>query len=124
MKTTLQIALLAAFASSAPVGAQALIDPMRPANVTSGERYAVVARPAGPVLEQIVLGDGRKFAVISGRKVAVGDRLGEVTVVSIGADQVTLKGGTTQVLRMFPHSDRKSAGTAPTPQPRKAEQGS
>jgi MSHA biogenesis protein MshK len=120
MKTSLLTALLAL---AAPAAAQGLVDPMRPATAGHGEGEAVV-RPAGPVLEQIVLGEGRRFAVISGRRVVVGDRLGDATVVAIGPDQVTLRGVTTQVLRMFPRAERKSPGAAPAPQSRKAEQGS
>jgi MSHA biogenesis protein MshK len=117
MKALVLAVLLASAVSAA---AQGLVDPMRPAGAGEGETAA--PRPAGPVLEQIVLGDGRRFAVISGRRVALGDRVGDARVVAIGADQVTLRGGTTQVLRMFPHTDKKGAGSAP--QPRKADEGS
>jgi MSHA biogenesis protein MshK len=124
MKITPPIVLLAAlFATTAPAGAQALVDPMRPATAAPGGEVTV-ARPSGPVLEQVILGEGRRFAVISGRKVALGDRVGDARIVAIGPDQVTLRGETTQVLRMFPRAERKSAGNAPAPQPRKAEQGS
>lgn len=119
MRPVLLIAL-SAFAASA--AAQTLVDPMRPP--TAGHSDEAIVRPVGPVLEQIVLGDGRRFAVISGRRVAVGDRVGDATVVAIGTDQVTLRGGTTQVLRMFPRAERRSPGAAPAPQPRKAEEGS
>ncbi len=114
--------LFALFALAASAAAQTLVDPMRPP-AAQGDGDAAV-RPAGPVLEQIVLGDGRRFAVISGRKVAVGDRVGDATVVAIGPDQVTLRGGTRQVLRMFPRAERKSPGGGTAPQPRKAEEGS
>jgi hypothetical protein len=124
MRTLSTIAALLAFAATASAAAQTMVDPMRPAAAGHGEAQAAAARSAGPVLEQIVLGDGRKFAVINGRKVALGDRLGDATVVHIGPDQVTLRGQTTQVLRMFPRTDRKSADAAPAPQPRKAEEGS
>jgi hypothetical protein len=120
----MKAAFLLALFVAAPVAAQTLVDPMRPATGGHGEGEVAAARSGGPVLEQIVLGDARKFAVISGRRVAVGDRFGDATVVSIGPDQVTLRGGTTQVLRMFPRADRKTAGAAPAPQPRKAEEGS
>jgi hypothetical protein len=124
MKAILLIAVLASAPFSAPAGAQALVDPMRPAGAAPDSGETAVVHPSGPVLEQIILGDGRRFAVISGRKVALGDKVGDARVVGIGTDQVTLKGGTTQVLRMFPHAERKSAGNAPAPQPRKAEEGS
>jgi MSHA biogenesis protein MshK len=125
MSRVLSAAICAALlAPAAPVPAQGLVDPMRPATAGPFEADIGAARSSGPVLEQIVLGDGRRFAVISGRKVGVGDKLGDATVVGIGTDQVMLKGGTTPVLRMFPHADRRSAGTAPAPRPRKAEEGS
>jgi hypothetical protein len=118
------IPLLAALiAAAAPVCAQTLVDPMRP-STAHGEAEVAVARPAGPVLEQIVLGDGRKFAVIDGRRLALGDKLGEWTLVQIGTDQVTLKGQTTQVLRMFPGAGKRGTGEGALPQRRKAEQGS
>ena len=118
MRAAILVALMACASSAS---AQSLVDPMRPATI-SPEGDAPVARSAGPVLEQIVLGDGRNFAVISGRRVSVGDTVGDARVVAIGADQVTLRGGTIQVLRMFPRSDKKGAGNAP--QSRKAEEGS
>lgn len=120
MRGPLFLALLLAGAAQA----QTLVDPMRPATGGYGETEVAAARAAGPVLEQIVLGDGRKFAVINGRRVELGEKFGGSTVVQIGPDQVTLRGDTTQVLRMFPRADRKSAGAGPAPQPRKAEQGS
>jgi MSHA biogenesis protein MshK len=116
--------LLALSAAATPAAAQALVDPMRPATAAPGDGEVAVARSGGPVLEQIVLGDGRKFAVISGRRVALGDKVGEATVIAIGPDQVTLKGVTTQVLRMFPRAERRNAGAGPVPQSRKAEEGS
>jgi hypothetical protein len=114
------IILFVLLAPSFCVGAQTLVDPMRPAGTGDGEVAA--RRASGPVLEQIVLGDGRIFAVIDGRKVALGDRVGDARVISIGPDQVTLRGGTTQVLRMFPRADKKGGDSAPLP--RKADQGS
>ena len=114
------VVLFALLASATSAGAQALVDPMRPAGAGDGE--VATRRAAGPVLEQIVLGDGRSFAVINGRRVTLGDRVGDARVISIGPDQVTLRGGTTQVLRMFPRADKKGADSAPLP--RKADQGS
>jgi hypothetical protein len=119
MKCPLFLALLLAGAAQA----QALVDPMRPATGGYGEAEVVAARTAGPMLEQVVLGGGRNFAVINGRRVAVGEKFGDSTVVRIEPDQVTLRGDTTQVLRMFPHADRKSAGAGPAPQRRKAGEG-
>jgi hypothetical protein len=116
-------AFIVLLALAGPSAAQNLVDPMRPATLGHGDGE-VAARPTGPVLEQIVLGQGRKFAVISGRRVTVGDRLGDATVVGIGPDQVTLRGGTTQVLRMFPRAERSRSGAAPAQQLRKAEAGS
>jgi hypothetical protein len=123
MKAHLVTGLLyASLVTAIPAAAQALLDPMRPA--TAAPEGDPVVRSSGPVLEQIVLGEGRKFAVISGRKVSVGDRVGDATVTGIGPDQVTLKGGTSKVLTMFPRAGRKSTGELPVPQARKAEEGS
>ena len=124
MRPVLAAALLTALVTPAQALAQGLTDPMRPASAGPNEADVAAARSSGPVLEQVVLGDGRKFAVISGRRVSVGDKLGDATIVGIEPGQVTLKGGPTQVLRMFPGTDRKSAGAAPAPQRRKAEEGS
>src|SRR5262249_39340752 len=105
---------------AAPAAAQTLVDPMRPATAAHVEAETVVARSAGPVLEQIVLSDGGRFAVIAGRRVSVGDKLGDATLVQIGPDQVTLRGETIKVLRLFPGAAKKGA----EPQRRKAEEGS
>ena len=124
MRALLPSAASLAMLLAAAASAQTFVDPMRPATAGAGDVESAAARSVGPVLEQVVLSDGRRFAVISGRRVAQGDKFGDATVVSIGPDQVTLRGETTQVLRMFPRADRKSAGAGPAPQPRKAEEGS
>jgi MSHA biogenesis protein MshK len=125
MKAIFPALVLAACLASVGTGrAQGLVDPMRPAGAGQADAEVAVARPVGPVLEQVILGDGRRFAVISGKKVALGDKVGNATVVGIGADQVTLRGGTTHVLRMFPRTDPKTESRVPAPQPRKAEEGS
>jgi MSHA biogenesis protein MshK len=116
--------IAALLAAGAPAWAQALVDPMRPPTAGQGEGEVAVARSGGPVLEQIILGDGRKFAVINGRRVALGEKFGNSTLIRIGTDQVTLKGEVTQVLKMFPNAGKTGAGERPVPQPRKAETGS
>jgi len=120
MKAISLLALLLA----APASAQTLVDPMRPPMGRYADTEAVAASSGGPVLEQVVLSDRRRFAVINGRRVALGDKFGDATLVQIAPDQVTLKGDTTQVLRMFPNAGKKGGGDGALPPRRKAEEGS
>lgn len=49
--------------------------------------------PAEPVVRSILYSIGRRLAIVDGRIVSVGDRVGEATVVEITPNTVVLRGG-------------------------------
>jgi len=60
-----------------------------------------VVRPAGPKLQAIVFNPSNPSAIISGKTVFAGDRVGEWRVLSVGRDSATLvKAGETNVLKL------------------------
>jgi hypothetical protein len=83
--------------------AQALADPMRPANAAPVATGSVrsVAAPSGPRLTAVFSNGERRVAVIDGRVVREGDRVSGDTVIEILADNVRLaRAGHTQTLRI------------------------
>lgn len=96
--------------------AQALIDPTRPPDaMTAGDDSLAIA-PSGPVLQSVLISPRRVEAIISGRTVKVGDKVGDAKVIRIKENEVTLRSGNdVQVLRLFPtiekqpHSGRAGA---------------
>ncbi|GIK26133.1 MAG: hypothetical protein BroJett006_23790 [Betaproteobacteria bacterium] len=82
--------LLAAALLPAAAGAQLLSDPTRPPD--AAEAQGAVAS-AGPVVQSIVIGPGRKrAAIIGGERVEVGGSYGGAAVVRITDAGVFLKG--------------------------------
>lgn len=83
------ILLLAALLPTG-AGAQPLADPTRPPDAAVAE--GVVAS-AGPIVQSIIIGPGRKrAAIIGGERVEVGGNYGGATVVRITDSGVYLKG--------------------------------
>lgn len=79
-----------------------LVDPTRP---DGGGVYA----PTGPVLESTMVSAGRKLAIIDGRVVGVGGRVGSATVTDIGPYQVILThAGHETHLRLVPKIDKNA----------------
>ena len=94
--------------------AQGLGDPTQPPAQLDPHRAAGEA-PQGPVLQSVILSQGRNLAVISGRAYRAGDRVGEAMLVSIAPDGVTLReAGKLRVLKLLPDVSDKSKqdGTA------------
>jgi MSHA biogenesis protein MshK len=95
------------------VGAQVagLVDPTRPPVVSSAEAKgeAVVA---GPRLQSVLISPARRIAVISGKTLALGEKYGDATVVSITETTVRLRSANeVQTLHLFPEvarSDRRA----------------
>jgi len=109
----LSFALLSA---GGPAFAQALADPTRPPNLSGLPSGAAGASVSGPVLQSIVLSPERKIAVISGKLVGIGDRVGEATLVSIDFDSVRLREGRgTRLLKLLPDVRKRELGAAAPP---------
>lgn len=108
-------AALAAVPAWGPCLAQALSDPMRPPAYAAPEGGAAGELPSGGglVLQSTLLSKGRRIAVIDGKPVKVGDRIGKARIVSIDPGAVTLReANTTRVLQLYPGVGPTSPGAA------------
>lgn len=87
LKAQTALAVLLAVIASMPLGAVEIAsDPMRPDTLLS-----VSARAAAPFrVNAIIVSDERRIAIVNGRRVGVGDAIGDATVVSISRAEVIL----------------------------------
>lgn len=106
-----------------PCLAQALSDPMRPpefaarAGAATGERTS----GGGLVLQSTLLSKGRRIAMIDGKSMKVGDRIGRARIISIDPGAVTLReANTTRVLQLVPGVELTSPGAAKAAASRKS----
>ena len=104
--------MLAAMSMACAAQAQALNDPMRPPMALIESEGAVQA-PSAPVLQTVVIGPERRYAIIDGERVTMGSRFREARVVQIAENQVTLRdaGGDT-VLKLYPQVQKLIAPPA------------
>lgn len=109
-------------AAAAAAAAPAAADPTRPADiaptVVMPVRGAAVVAPVWPQLQSVlVAGPGGSSALVDGRIVRVGGRLGELTVAAIDAQGILLRGlRFEQRLALLP-GVFKTPSTTPSPQP-------
>jgi MSHA biogenesis protein MshK len=92
-------------AAVVPLHAENLPDPTRPPSdyiTASGSRYGrAVASSSG--LRSIIISDTRRAAIIDGKTVELGGRLGNARLVEVNPGSVVLqRGKNRQVLSMFP----------------------
>jgi MSHA biogenesis protein MshK len=112
----LAAALLAAAFCAWPAFGQALRDPTEPpASVALPARAgAAAALPSGPVLQSVIVSDGRRLALIDGKTYQAGDKLGNATVAAISGNEVTLRGADgTKVLKLYPNLQKTIGGDPP-----------
>ena len=85
-----------------PVATPSTIEPSQPAPITNVVAVPVEPpKPVGPRLQGISYNPSRPSAVVNGRTVYAGDRVGEFRVTQITPDSVTLVGDTeTKVLSL------------------------
>lgn len=79
--------LLSVLAAFKTAQAQALADPTRPA------QYHPAAAQAKLNLQSILFGNSRRVAVINGKALTEGERIGGARILSISKDMVRLKRG-------------------------------
>jgi len=85
--------------------AQGLQDPTRPPSASPSVQDS---RGEGSRLQSVLISPGRKLAVIDGRTVALGGRVGDATVVAIAPAQVILqRGGAYETLKLHPGIEKK-----------------
>ena len=98
-----------------PCLAQALSDPMQPPAVMApaGAATGEQTLGGGLVLQSTLLSKGRRIAMIDGKPMKVGDRIGRARIVSIDPGAVTLReANTTRVLQLYPGVELTSPGAA------------
>ena len=106
----LAVAVLAASFGSAVARAEALlVDPTRPPTVSATEGSG--ASSGGARLQSVLISPARTVAVIDGKTVPLGGRIGGATLVSVSETGVTLRRGEQlEILKLHPNVRRSSAG--------------
>jgi MSHA biogenesis protein MshK len=98
-----------------PAFGQPLRDPTEPPALPgSAARSGRDASPSGPVLQSVILSEGRRLALIDGKTYQPGDKLGDATIAGISSNEVTLRGsGGTRVLKLYPNLEKTPVGVPP-----------
>jgi len=110
--------------------AEELRDPTRPPAMLAGTGGEQVD-DAPLLLQSVLIGPGRRTAIINGQVLQIGARVGEARLVKIEEDRVVLRTGSSHsTLRLFPVVNMKPSRTEPkteqmnsddpTPAPKKA----
>ena len=109
MRTIITFAAVAITLCAGTAQAQSLSDPMRPPQFTAAE--AATAK-AGPVLQSVIISKTRRYAIISGERIAIGGAYGDAKLVRIADNEVTLRDGAGDtVLKLVP--EIKTPSVAP-----------
>jgi MSHA biogenesis protein MshK len=101
---------MCAFSFARLAHAEDLVDPTRPpatlGQVVDGDASASVA--GRPVLQSVMISPGRRMAMISGRMVRIGDKVGEARVTKISETEVVLRNGKElETLKLFPGIEKR-----------------
>lgn len=89
--------------------AQTLNDPTRPPTIAA-ETVGSAASDGAAILQSILISSQRREAIINGKTVRVGDKVGNARVASITETDVVLRDGkNSQVLKLFPNIEKKRA---------------
>lgn len=93
-----------------------LPDPTRPSGWSSGgDRVATGVH--GLVLQSVLIAPQRRLAVINGKTLAVGERIGDVTVTAIQPHEVVVKRASGELtLRLVPRYISRSTNATPKPE--------
>ena len=117
-----------ALGSGAAAWGQGLLDPTRPPQAWLDAQPKVAGAAAGaeleeavPQLQSLVIGPSRRYAIIEGQLVGVGDTFKDARVVAVRPTEVVLRSERgTQTLRLFPDVEKRpvkpaaaDAGRAP-----------
>lgn len=106
MVERLIILLAAASVLSRPVLAQPLADPTQPP--VTGVASTKQIEPARQRLQSVLISADRRVAVIDGRPIPLGGRVGDATLVSIEPSEVTLqRGAARERLTLLPSAIEK-----------------
>lgn len=108
-RRSLLVMTLIAFTATPALMAETLADPMRPPSAASpgavnGSKKAVQYYH----LSSILISPGHRSAIINGKRVSVGERIGRARVTEIRGNEVTLSiAGKTRKLTLIPLSIKK-----------------
>jgi MSHA biogenesis protein MshK len=106
--------LLAACSTGQAALAQPLNDPTRPPSAVTRQDGSETSSSASSRLQSVLISSTRQVAVIDGRTVRLGERIGDATLVSIAPSQVILqRGAQYETLRMHPGVEKKLAKPPP-----------
>lgn len=100
------LAVTGLFATAA---AAQLADPTRPAALGALEQGAPAAASAPPSrLQSVLISPGRRVAVIDGRMVSLGDRVGDSKLIAVAPTEVVLeRGARRETLKLLPSGVEK-----------------
>ena len=93
--------------------AEVFRDPTRPATVRSTPYNVTQDKEAeidtsGPRLQAIMISDKHRSAIISGKSVGIGDKIGNAQVIRINESEVVLKDGDSfKTLKIFTHGSKQ-----------------
>lgn len=88
--------------------AEVLVDPTRPPTAMIPPEVLAAGKMAGPVLQSVLVSNGRRIAIISGKEVKENDRFNGARVVRISDTEVVLRSGKqVQVLKLFPDVNKQ-----------------
>ncbi|MEN3294214.1 MAG: biosis protein MshK, partial [Burkholderiales bacterium] len=104
------IVCMCAFSFARLAHAEDLADPTRPPAALGqvGDGDASASAAGRPVLQSVMISPGRTMAMISGRMVRVGDKVGEARVTKISETEVVLRNGKElETLKLFPGVEKR-----------------
>lgn len=106
--------LIALAAASQAVRAETLPDPTRPPAFlfapADGEGPPAEGSGGGLVLQSVLIAPNRRSAIIGGRTLAVGDRIGDFTLMRVSEGEVQLRGPEgARTLKLFPAVTKRLA---------------
>jgi hypothetical protein len=105
-------AAIAVLLSHGSVPAQSMTDPTRPHGAS--DAGADVEALNAPVLQSIMITGNRRAAIISGKRVELGERYGAARVMKITENEVVLRSAAgTEVLKMYPKVHKGPRGAEP-----------
>jgi MSHA biogenesis protein MshK len=115
------LAAFGVWCAAAPVFAEeslaGLPDPTRPSFAQGDGTEGSASGQHGLVLQSVLIGPQRRLAVINGRTLAVGERIGDVTVAVIHPHEVVLKRTSGEfTLRLVPRYVSRSTTATPKPE--------
>ncbi len=123
----MHLALLIAFLPAATALAQPLADPTRPPQAGDLAMPAAGAASKLGVLQSVMIADGVREAIISGRVVHVGNRYEDAQVLKIAEGEVVLRTADgLQTLKLYPgietrHMDDRLPAASVPPKPSKSK---